>query len=276
MSAAELGAWLAGALGRAPRALTLGAAAHLVVALACAAALALPASPVLGLHPAVKPLKFAVSIAVFLGTMALLLPRLALTPGARAALSTVLAGAMALEMAAIGGQALRGAPSHFGARTPLDAAVWTAMVLTIVGATIALVVVAWVATTRPLALDDAPDPVLLALAVRIGLVLLLLAPLSGFMMGGRGAHTVGGVDGGPGLAVVNWSRTHGDLRVPHFVALHALQLLPLAAWALGRWVPWAGARRAAFAAVAVVGIALAAATFAQALAGRPVTAARAA
>jgi hypothetical protein len=89
-------------------------------------------------------------------------------------------------------------------------------------------------------------------ALRLGMTLTIVGALTGPLMtrpteaqlaaareGGRmttsGAHTVGGADGGPGVPVTGWSREHGDLRISHFIGLHAIQTLALIAIGLRRW-----------------------------------------
>lgn len=186
-----------------------------------------------------KPFKFAVSIAVYTATIAWLLPRLERRARLGWWLGTVIAATMLVEMVIITGQAARGHQSHFNNRTPLDATLYSVM-----GATIA---VAWVATlviAVLLLVQRMPDRAG-ALAVRLGILVALAGMGVGFLMtipspaqlaGGRpeiiGAHAVGVADGGPGLPLFGWSTTGGDLRAGHFIGMHALQALPLFAFAL--------------------------------------------
>jgi hypothetical protein len=257
-------------LERMPRPLLWTTLGHAVVALACLVALCLSAPPVMGVHPALKPLKFAVSISLFLATMGMLLPALSVAHWARSALAWLFAATMAAEMLPILVQALRGTTSHFNQVGQFNSAAWGLMVLAIIVATLAMACVSVLASLRPL-IDEhgrGLDP-LMAFACRAGLWLLLLAPVSGFAMGGQLQHSVGGSDGGPGLPFVNWSVHHGDLRVAHFFALHSVQLLPVVAWVLLRatsegWVRWGGLSIAV-----VVAVAICVGTLAQAFAGRP-------
>ncbi|MBS2018089.1 MAG: hypothetical protein JST00_34770 [Deltaproteobacteria bacterium] len=226
------------------------AAAHAAAGVLCLGWLRLSAAPILGAHPAWKPMRFGFSIASFLVAMALILPLVDLPGGARKALGWLLSLTMAIEMLVVAGQAMRGTTSHFNRQTSLDASAWSAMVLAIGIALLCMAAVALVATFRPLTLADgtAVDP-LLAASIRLGLWPFVLVAFTGARMAALGRHTVVGPDGGVGLPVVDWSTSRGDLRVPHFFALHAIHVFPLAALAL-RSAPVAqGARWAVFFAV---------------------------
>jgi hypothetical protein len=246
------------------------AVAHLLLASVGGVLLLAEAPAILGVHAALKPTKFALSIGVFLATAAVLVPRLSLSPLGRTCLAATLSFTMVVEMIAILVQAARGTTSHFNQTTPFDHIIWNVMGAAIVVACVAMLWAAVVATWRPLLdLEGRPLPPALALGWRAGLWIFQLSALTGFMMGGRSAHSVGGSDGGPGLPLVNWSTTHGDLRVSHFIALHAWQLLPLLASLVGRTPlgPRMGVALVAAASVVVVGFCLG--TLAQAQLGRP-------
>lgn len=226
--------------------LTVTAGLHLVLALVCGLALFVAADPIGGAHPAVKPLKFALSIAILLGSVALVLRALDAASAARAAIAWTLSLTMIVETVAIVGQAVRGRASHFNTATPLDAGLWHAMAAAITVALLSLIALALLASLRPLAFHP-----LVALAVRVGLWLLLLVAVSGFAMGGRGSHSVG----------------TGDLRIPHFFALHALQALPVLALVLLA-LPLGDRARWSLLIIGVVGwTALAVGTLVQAFAG---------
>jgi hypothetical protein len=210
-----------------------GALFHFGLAIICALALLVDLPPVTGVHPALKPLKFAISVGLFLGTLAVLLPQVSMQPRAQMFFSWLFLATMLLEMGAIVYQSVRGTTSHFNTATSSDSRIWFLMMGAIVVATLGMFALALAATLSPLK-PVAPWPAssMMTWAWRLGLWLLLLAAVSGFSMGGRLAHSVGGADGGPGMAFTNWSKSHGDLRVSHFFALHALQTLPLAAWTI--------------------------------------------
>ncbi|TXS47394.1 hypothetical protein [Streptomyces sp. OR43] len=194
-----------------------------------------------------KPFKFAVSFVVYALALAWMLTLL--TRGRRTGwwAGTVVALAGVVEMAVIVGQVVRGKRSHFNNATPFDASLFAAMGVTVVILWAGTLVIA-ILLLRARIADRAS-----AWAIRSGVLLALVGAGFGFLMtqpskeqraAGNldtadvvGAHAVGVPDGGPSMPLTGWSTTGGDLRIPHFVGMHALQLLPLFLLALVALAP---------------------------------------
>ncbi|QNE48100.1 hypothetical protein F1C58_15145 [Glaciihabitans sp. INWT7] len=182
-----------------------------------------------------KPLKFSLSVLIYSVTLSWLLGQL---PRARRIAwwsGTVAALFLAVEMIVIYGAAFADTTSHFNVSTPFSTALWGTMAVSIVivwSATILVAVLLFRAELGDPARSFAIRSGLIIAVIGMGLAFLMTSPtaaqLSDFQ-GIAGAHTVGLADGGPGLPLLGWSTVAGDLRIPHFVGMHAMQVLPILA-----------------------------------------------
>jgi hypothetical protein len=205
-----------------------------------------------------KPAKFFLSLGVHFITIAWALSLL--EPGQRNARPLkwsvgLMAVAAVLELAVIVARAARGEASHFNTAAPLDAAVYAVMGVGAVTLTFTAAYVGY----RVWRLRSGN---LMREAAGVGLMLgAVLGTLTAAYMSSQTGHHVGGaVSDAQGLPILRWSTVGGDLRVAHFVGLHAMQVLPLAALSGKRPVVY-------IAALAMTGLALF--TFLQALMGEP-------
>ena len=195
-----------------------------------------------------KPTKFFLSSAIAAGTIEWIIRKSGLGSRRLNASRAVIAWGFLIEMVIICTQAARGVRSHFNFSTPLDAVLFGIMGTVIIGVVIAFGVAGFTATGTASRWSRAERT-----AVRWGIMVFMAAAFMGNRMvqptpeqqrpaesegrsGMRGSHFVGSVEGATRTwPVTGWSRESGDLRVPHFVGMHALQWMLL--WALlARWL----------------------------------------
>jgi hypothetical protein len=247
-------------------------AAAFQVALAIFALTAMPFDhrTVLGINPWIKPLKFDVSVGIMLVTLAAILSGLQGFDRSRLWIGVGVGIALCLENCIISLQSLRGVRSHMNYSTPLDGSLFALMGVFILISTLLFGWTLGLAVFAPVRWPPA-----VALGVRLGLLTLLAGSLEGGLMVMHGGHTVGAHDGLNGLPLVNWSRDHGDLRIAHFFALHALQAFPLLGWLLSRTSIPVKPQLALTCIGAAVYLAAVWMLFHQAMAGRPLFGAQA-
>ena len=193
----------------------------------------------------IKPSKFAISLAMYSFTFLWLLTFIQGWRRAKAVISWGTAIVFLIEMGIIAFQAARGVRSHFNFATPMDGALFSVMG-TAIFSQWGLSVVAAILLLRQ-KIGGA-----WGLSLKLGMVLAVVGAILGALMTSPtaeqaatmaatgqpttfiGAHSVGVDDGGAGLPYVGWSTEGGDLRIGHFIGLHAMQVLPLLGWLIVR------------------------------------------
>ncbi|MEX0676647.1 MAG: hypothetical protein WD063_06200 [Pirellulales bacterium] len=245
-----------------------------ILALALVIAIVFDRRELLGVNVWIKPIKFLVSVALYLWTLAWFLAYLERPRWVLRCVAWSAAGLMLIELSCIIFQAARGHTSHFNNATTLDAGIFGIMGLLILLNTIVegSVLVLFL-LPRAVTLRKQLAPAYLW-GIRLGLVSTLFSAAIGMEMIGNNQHAVGVPDGGAGLPVLNWSTEAGDLRGAHAITLHGVQLLPWVGYLFSRRPRSESSRAqlAGFSAVVAVYAAVAFWTYWQAIQGLPLVA----
>jgi hypothetical protein len=181
-----------------------------------------------------KPLKFHLALAVYTGTLtlfAMLLPEGTFTSRRWRAYIALVILCIVAELLWIGGAAALGTASHFN-QTGIWAAIYGLMgvaAVTLTSLSLAMGIVFW---------RHRADPLMMSVGLGLILTFLLTVPIAGTMSSGTG-HLVGTPVTGARFPVMGWSTEVGDLRLPHFLATHAMHFVPLAGLTGNRRVVWA-------------------------------------
>ena len=138
-------------------------------------------------------------------------------------LAATAAWALLVEVAAIDMQAWRGVASHFNRATPFDSFLYDAMGLLILWVTLVAIDLTIRSFRQPMAI-----PRDMLLAARAGLVLLVVSCLLGIWVSVHGDMRMAA-----GLEPERYGAA-GVPKFPHGAVIHALQWLPMLAWA-ARW-----------------------------------------
>lgn len=219
-----------------------------------------------GINVWIKPFKFQASLAIFFATLAWFWGYLDAEVRARRRVRVavlLICGIGFFEVAYITFRAALAEGSHFNTSTPLAAVLYPLMG---VGILVQVSLAAWAGKLILRSREGGISPTL-RFSIGMGLIAgTILGGVTGVYMSAQTGHWVGGVaNDATGVFFFGWSRTGGDLRVAHFVGLHAMQGIPIIGYLVrnmqaGRTLIWA---------TLVMWTAVTAVLFLQALGGRP-------
>jgi hypothetical protein len=130
---------------------------------------------------------------------------------------------LGFEIFYIAFQASKGQLSHYNISTPVYSALYSLMAL---AASAVALYTAYIGLL--FFIYDFPNlPNHYLWAIRLGIIIFVIFSFQGFAMGARLNHSVGAINDNSNWFIVGWSKTVGDLRVSHFIGMHALQVLPI-------------------------------------------------
>jgi hypothetical protein len=174
-----------------------------------------------GVNAWIKPFKFAISIGLFAWTMGWYCHYLSNFNTTIFNWTVIIL--FGFELVYITLQASKGQLSHFNISTATYSMLYSLMGL---AATLVTLYTAYIGIL--FFTQSFPNlPIYYLWAIRLGILIFVVFSFEGALMGSRMNHSVGAVNDNSNWFIVGWSKTVGDLRISHFIGMHALQLLPL-------------------------------------------------
>jgi hypothetical protein len=173
-----------------------------------------------------KPIKFSIALAMHFITLAILVQQLDRNRRTGMFLTFFVylsVVSMIFEQGYISIQAARGRLSHYNGETPLEGLMFNFMGLGAVNlilVSFVLGILIWKYGNK----DSSGFRLGSILGLTLGSVLTLIYAMA---MGIAPSHLVGEAVNNSKVPILGWSREVGDLRIPHFIATHMMQLLPL-------------------------------------------------
>lgn len=168
-----------------------------------------------------KPFKFAISLGIYSWTMAwycYYLPSFNIN-----LFNWTVVILWSFEIIYIALQASKGQQSHYNLSTTIYSILYSLMAI---AATIITLYTAYIGFL--FFKNSFPElPNYYVWAIRLGIIIFVIFSFEGFLMGSRLNHSVGALNDNSNWLIVGWSKTFGDLRVSHFIGMHALQVLPI-------------------------------------------------
>ena len=216
-----------------------------------------------------KPLKFALSAAMYLGTLAWFAGWMKWETSQTTWyrwFSRIVVTATFLELAWVYGAAANGVGSHYNTGSALMGALYgIAGMVVMIMMLAAPVYAVTIARNQRLKLDKG-----FRLSVIVGLWLtFVLTVFVASYLASQPNHFVGGnLSDAEGGLLFGWARDGGDLRAAHFFALHAMHFIP-AAGLVAAWILAEGQRRLAVVGFSILFSAFTLYVFAEAVAGKP-------
>jgi hypothetical protein len=181
---------------------------------------------VYGVNAWFKPFKFAASTWLYAWAMAWYIGYL--PSSSFTIFNWVIIVTLGFEIIYIAYKAYLGSTSHYNISTPLNATLFSLMAI---AATVATIATGYIGVL--FFNNEFPQlPGYYVWSIRFGIVLFVIFAFQGFAMGARLSHTVGAVNDNSNMYILGWSMKHGDLRIAHFIGMHALQVLPFLSYYL--------------------------------------------